>query len=168
MFVYCNGKISVLGAARCGSSSLYNYFNLEYHSQDNETIDHWKWYGEFGMRKVIILRNPYDRVASALNIINYAEKMDVDPTEFFAIHSCPYMWQLRELEFQIIDFYELDMYVGISESSIVTNTHTDSAFNYIPNTLYSAQQLKQEYIDYVTILNSRHKLTVDQWKYMTQ
>ena len=168
MFVYCNGKISVLGPARCGSTSLYKYFNVEYNSLDSKTIDHWKWYGEFGMTKVVILRNPYDRVASALNIVNYAEKLDVDPTEFFAVHSCPYMWQLRELEFQIIDFYELGKYLGVSEDTLVTNTPSNSEFKYIPNTEYSAQQLKQEYIDYVTILNTRHKMTVDQWKYITQ
>jgi hypothetical protein len=168
MFVFCNSKISVLGPARCGSTSLYKYFNVEYNSLDNKNVGHWKWYGEFGMTKVVILRNPYDRVSSAFNIIGTAEKLGVDPVDFFAIHSCPYMWQLKELEFNIIDFYELDSYLGVSENTITTNAPINSPFHYVPNPMYSAKDLKQEYIDYETILNSRHKMTVDQWKYMTQ
>ena len=168
MFVFCNGKLSILGPARCGSTSLYNYFNLEYNSLDSKDIGHWKWYGEFGMKKVLILRNPYDRVSSAFKIVDTAEKLGVDPTHFFAVHSCPYMWQLRELEFNIIDFYELNLYLDISNDTLTTNATKKSSFNYISNPIYSAEQLKQEYIDYEIILNSRHKMTVDQWKYLTQ
>ena len=153
---------------RCGSTSMYRYFNLPFNSFDKKTEDHWRWYGEFGKLRVLVLRNPYDRVSSAYNIIETSEKIGQTPTYFFGSHSCPYMRKIRDLEFHIIDFYELNQYLSVSDDTMVTNARKSSSFNYIENPIYSAECLKQEYIDYKTILNTRDKMSVRQWKYLTQ
>lgn len=153
---------------RCGSTSMYRYFNVPYNSLDKKTEDHWRWYGEFGKLRVLVLRNPYDRVSSAYNIIHRAEGLGQTPEYFFGSHSCPYMWQIRDLEFVIIDFYELKSYIPVSWNTLESESKKNSSFNYIENPIYSAEVLRQEYIDYKTFLSNRSKMTIEAWKYLTQ
>lgn len=67
MFVHDNGKIAVLANSRCGHQSMYEYFGIPVEVELRDKIDQW---AASPNRKVLVLRNPIERMWSGLNLYN--------------------------------------------------------------------------------------------------
>ncbi len=65
MFVHDNGKIAVLANSRCGHQSMYDYFGIPVEAEIKNKIDLWS---ASTNRKVLVLRNPIERMWSGLGL----------------------------------------------------------------------------------------------------
>lgn len=176
-FIYAN--------TRCGSTSMYDYFNIRAYSLDNFENKHSIPFPEPAVKyNILILRNPYDRIRSALNATKYLHKLfgaDQNPNGNFyrsvgfhtwvINHSQPFLYYFGsrpQKDLYIIDFYELDKYVGkpsigtlVSKAKRQRGWHKD----FIP--YYTRHELSIEYQTYKYLLSTYPKLSVDKWKQLT-
>ena len=167
MLVYSNGKINILANTRCGSTAIGVFLGLGRHYERINTIDDWI---QFSGKKVIILRNPYDRVMSAVRTLNYleeAEKLTCDAEEFFVRHSCPYLWMIQEQNFSVVLYEDLVKYVPEKDSH-QTNTSNVSNETYIINSAYGPECLKYEYLLYKIYKSEREILNVESWNMLCE
>lgn len=173
MLVYKNDKLVVLSMTRCGHTSMYEYLGLEPYSFI-ESLHFWRENPD-NLQRVLVVRNPYDRVASSANRMivslsnsDYTESIP-ESTNFF-LHCRPYMFTLVDLDFKYIDFYKLSGYIGdnITGKTIVTNSSNSSTNFYIANNYFSKDDLDLEYEKYLEILETKEELTVEEWKYLTK
>ena len=65
MFVHDNSKISVLANSRCGHQSMYDYFGLPVEAVIRNKIEQWT---ASPNQKVLVLRNPIERMWSGINL----------------------------------------------------------------------------------------------------
>lgn len=172
MLVYKNDKLVVLSMTRCGHTSMYEYFGLELYSF-HETLNFWKENTD-NLQRVLVVRNPYDRVVSAVKRILLCDTLD-DEDSFFVsrdlfFHCRPYMFTLVDLDFKYIDFYKLSAYIGdnITGKTTVTNSSNSSTNFYVANDYFSKDDLDLEYEKYLEILETKQELTVEEWKYLTK
>lgn len=167
MFVHSNGKINVLANTRCGSTATAMFFGFSLLDKYELEIEDWF---EFSGKKVIILRNPYDRVMSACRTLDYLQELDRElgrelernPQEFFVEHSLPYLHRLQKYDFSIILFEDLQKYLP-AKFSYITDTNNVSTGTYIENSAYSAEDLRNEYLLYKTYKSEKDILDVDTW-----
>lgn len=164
LLVHDNGNICVAVATRCGTTSMYDYFNLARYT-GNSKLDDWI---NSASRRVIVLRNPYDRIESALNNLSVVyskdEKPNISRMDWFKTHSKPYLIDIpKDLEFEVIDFYNLHMYVKISFSTLVTNSN-----NVDINPHKNYPLIKEEYDRYQYFMNNRKHISPVEWKELTQ
>ena len=119
---------------------------------------------ESSNRRILVLRNPYDRLVSA---IRHAERYPRDITKYkdyqlwIDIHSRPYLREISHLDFEIIDFTRLLEYIPISRFTRVTNTN---------NVLYTdiTPELQIEYDHYIEYMANRKQITPEEWKELTK
>lgn len=71
MFVHDNGKITVLANSRCGHQSMYEYFNLPIEVELRDKTDQWI---SSNNRRVLVLRNPIERMWSGLGLYDWYVK----------------------------------------------------------------------------------------------
>jgi hypothetical protein len=159
MLVYDNGRVCVLANTRCGHTSMYHYFGLEPYTVTTSIHD---WYNTTS-RRVLVLRNPRDRWASALR--HRSEKpLGLSGYEWFTIHAAPYLrdlvWKYRDVSY--IDFYKLGQYIPLSQDTSVHNS------NYAG--LRSTQadpELHREMVAYRLFRRYSKELTVAEWQELT-
>ena len=65
MFVHDNGKIAVLANSRCGHQSMYEYFGIPVEAEIKNKVDQWI---SSNSRKVLVLRNPIERMWSGIGL----------------------------------------------------------------------------------------------------
>ena len=71
MFVYDNGKVCVLANSRCGHQSMYEYFDLPIIKELSDKTDIW---AKSSNKKVLVLRNPVERMWSGIGLFEHYVK----------------------------------------------------------------------------------------------
>ena len=182
MFYHNNGKLRVSAETRCGSTSMEYYFN-QGRDPDATTLD-------FGLDLIVVLRNPLDRMASAvkgiqtkfiwdmpmLNTPYYKEILKKNGRArfkeyvIFQLHCSPFLDRYSNKEFRIIDFYKLKDYIPVSPfGSPITNSsgYTDPKEVYVRNRYFTLEDLEQEYAAYQVLLNIKEQISIEEWKEKT-
>jgi hypothetical protein len=65
MFVHDNGKIAVLANSRCGHQSMYDYFGIPIEAELKDKSSQWL---ASTNRKILVLRNPIERMWSGIGL----------------------------------------------------------------------------------------------------
>ena len=160
MFILHTNKFSIMAKSRCGSTSLYDFFNIDYNSLDARTYVEWS---NSSLRKILVLRNPYDRIISAFKFLHQVPFDAAKKSEMFITHSCPYMWKIENVDFEYIDFYKLNEYIPLSDETITTNTSKLSSKVYISNDRYDEHLVEKEYDLYKMFLSTRKEIIPEEW-----
>jgi hypothetical protein len=178
MFFYRNDAYAIIAASRCGHTNMYHYHGLEPYSNTDDFSKNPKlWYQHHN--PIVVLRNPLDRVRSAMlhTASNFhGKQFDYDEQiMFFYGHCYPYLRDIAEVKFRIIDFYDLDKYIPRREDllqSYRTNCHADDTLTaedvYVMNNYFSLQELQQEYDLYKEIITTRERVSIEEWKEITK
>jgi hypothetical protein len=152
---------------RCGSTNMYNYFETE---MTNFGLKGWLEHHN----PIVVLRNPIDRVVSSFTFFR-----DFGVREFriaeFARHSTPYLHTLTISNFRIIDFNILEQYIPrkdtVQQQSVRTDTRchpfTAAEDVYVPNPLYTLEDLERCVEAYKDFIANKERVTVDEWKNLT-
>lgn len=201
MFVHDNGKIAVLANSRCGHQSMYEYFNLPVEAVLKDKTDLWI---SSENRKVLVLRNPIERMWSGLGLYELyvkpvimmydaAKAKGIDKKEamgqfkfaslfvdqdtrhdqiqqlIFKGHCSPYLNNIQQanVDYEIIDFNELDQYIPLALRTNVTNCSNKTLDDFVENDIFSKEDMLAEYDRYQEILSSRPKISPDDWKKLT-
>jgi hypothetical protein len=87
----------------------------------------------------------------------------------FSGHCSPYLTKLEtvNLDYEIIDFNELDQYVPLAHRTNVTNCNNKTLNNFIENDIFSREDMLEEHERYLKILSERPKLSPNEWKELT-
>lgn len=144
---------------------------------------------------IVVIRNPIDRMISAIDGLSpWLYMFTPDPVWFkldpvpsrndirehvlFEAHSKPYLSGLMEYDFRIIDFYKLESYINRFTSdkmievfqSPTTSTKglTDPKEHYVENSVFSLEELEKEYALYLTIMQTKEQISVEEWKNLTR
>ena len=164
MLVHDNGKICVLSATRCGHTSMSRYFRKTPHM---DPLGLWTWLIS-SSRKILVLRNPYDRLQSALinaedfpyGLSNITETKE----EWIKVHSEPYLIDIPQTTpFEIIDFYRLSEYIPMSRDTTRTNT---SKIHRTSITI--TPEMREEYKRYRYFLTYCRQISPEEWKELTE
>jgi len=155
--VYNDGKISVLAPHRCGSTSMYGYFGLPlYEKIGNARFDfaYWDTLDDKSVTKILVLRNPYQRMESAINNTehlssdsDYSKLLNNKDSKMFWTrkHSEPYLHNITCKDFYIIDFDHLSRYIRKDYFTITTNSRASEWQDKFAE-YYSKEDLVMEYI----------------------
>ena len=162
MFIHCTDKVAIMAATRCGHTNMYNYFGVRAYSGTGFTWKNWKEHHN----SIVVLRNPLDRVVSALPWLN----LPAADTNFFVTHSAPYMNNmLIGCNFRIIDFYDLEQYIPRTGlQSYRTDSRAEHADVYVENSIYTLRELEREVELYRELMATKERVTPEEWKEMTQ
>jgi hypothetical protein len=156
-----------LANTRCGSTAIGVFLGLGKIYPRIDGINEW---GELPGKKVLILRNPYDRIMSGyktLTNLDEENKLDRDRKEFFYEHSRPYLYMIQHHDFSVVLFENLLKYVPLIDS-YRSNTVNVSIGTYIKNSDYSAEDLEHEYLLYKTYKSEREILDVESWNMLCE
>ena len=180
MFFYDNGEICVTAFSRCGHTSMYEHFGLPVYSINGKISD---FANSKTKKKVLVVRNPYDRLLSAVNNSKTLKENNVssdDYTQWTIDHSIPLLQDQRllNLDFKIIDFYKLNRYIGVSKVTVVTNSVgaiarkpvswlcSKSIYDDYMMLYHSQEEMEREYQAYRSIMISHDEISVPEWKLM--
>ena len=181
MFLEIPEKSFVIQApARCGSTSMAGYFHLENAEQRNTLpLEHtFKFPNDEFNYNVLVLRNPYDRLQSALNYVHthlIEETKLVDPQDHEAIklwvhgHSHTHLHKhlvTSNPRFYYIDFYKLSQYIPMHHDTRVFNISNMKWKNEFTK-WRSKQQMEQDYKGYLAIKKNWREMPVNIWKLLT-
>lgn len=174
MFIHCTDTCAIMAATRCGHTNMYHYFGIEEYSRDwSREMLSWKNHHN----SIVVLRNPLDRVVSAmLHYSLWRPNNEGEREYFFVYHSSPYMSRmLAGCNFRIIDFYDLDQYIPRRTDvfqSPVTYSRVDETAKvedvYVQNSDYTLEELQQEVDIYKKLMVSCERVSVEEWKELTQ
>ena len=159
MLVYDNGRVCVLANTRCGHTSMYRYFGLEPYTVTTSIHD---WYNTTS-RRVLVLRNPRDRLASALrHRVN--KPAGFSEHEWLLRHGSPYLRDLvwKYYSWSYIDFYKLGQYIPLSLSSERTHSNYSKSLGDEQDT-----DLRSEMVGYRLIRRYSKELSVAEWQDLT-
>ena len=164
MLVHDNGKVCVASATRCGHTSMYHYFGRNPHTNPGKLGD---WI-ESSSRKILVLRNPYDRLQSALiNAEDFPYGLtDITLTkeEWIYVHSKPYLIDIPlTTNFEIIDFYKLSDYIQMSRDTMQTNVSSVNRRN-----LDITPEMRKEYDRYRYYMEHCKQIDPLEWKELTR
>jgi hypothetical protein len=161
MLYHDNGKLQIFANTRCGNISMHHYFNICINKQKN-------FPKSFSQDLVIVLRNPLDRMESAVKGISTLENRILDIAKFdhlkwpgifpsvnltekeltkevtkewliFHIHCTPYLHRVFEKPFRIIDFNQLSDYIP-KDTKLYESPTTYSSGNTDPKSVYVENQ----------------------------
>ena len=183
MFYHDNGKIQVFAHTRCGNTNMHHYFNIKFGTAHGFPLS-------FNDDLIIVLRNPLDRVVSAIKSVpqlslealpKYALKKVLAneiTMEFlrkhvtFGVHCKPYLYEIEPKSFRIIDFYRLSEYLprrtDLLQSPVTnSNGYTDPKSVYVENDNFSLADLEKEYDTYLSFLKDKEQISITEWKEKT-
>lgn len=171
MFILCSSKYAVITNLRCGHTNMYHYFGLVPYSVTGFTMQDWQEHHN----SITVLRNPLERVVSAAKV-SVDRYIDNSRREtFFIEHSRPYMHMLLSCDYRVIDFYDLEQYIPRRSDvaqSFRTDSHVDDSITvqdvYVENTGYTLLELQQEFNTYKELMVTRERVTVEEWKGLTE
>ena len=175
MFIHCADTFAIMAVNRCGHTNMYNYFGIEPYSQKLTAESFWAWKRHHN--SIVVLRNPLDRVVSALKNTEVYEKnkgrREWDVATFFFYHSYPYITgMLVGRNFRIIDFYDLEQYIprihnqSLRTDTLVGNVTVEDV--YVENEFYTLHALQREVDAYNKLMANTERVTVEEWKELTQ
>ena len=167
MFIHYTHKCAVMANLRCGSTNMFNYFEVEV---NNFGLKGWLEHHN----PIVVLRNPIDRVVSSFAFFRNFGVRDFRIAEF-ARHSAPYLHNLTISNFRIIDFNILEQYIPrkdtVQQQSVRTDTRchpfTAAEDVYVPNPLYTLEDLQKCVESYKDFIANKERVTVDEWKELT-
>jgi len=152
-----------MAATRCGHTNMYNYFGIEPYTETGFTFRQWKVHHN----SIIVLRNPLERVVSAMGWVNQTKNTDA----MFVNHSFPYM-KLIGRNFRIIDFYDLEQYIPRQgfQSWCANSRIEESAIQdvYVKNDGYTLRELVREVKIYNKLMTTQERVSVEEWKELTR
>lgn len=184
MFYYDNGKVCVFAATRCGNTNMYHYFGFKPYSK---TVDDFSAWSTSSSQRVVVLRNPIDRMISAtkavpemlpgttLPIDVIRNKYAIEPymeIAIFQAHCSPYLHKILNEPFRIINFSRLNEYIPrrtnlLQSPTTNSNNYTDPKSAYVENRYFSLAELEKEYEIYLSLLKEREQISVEEWKEKT-
>ena len=169
MFIHDNGKICVVTAARCGHTSMYEYFGIVPYSQYNENVSSWL---NSTSRRILVLRHPFDRWMSAQKfdaddisrrLYSNKSRNKITREEWLHSHNSPYLSQIdKSIPFEIIRFDRLSEY--ISKSTLTVDTDTMDTHH---STVEITPELKAEYSQYRYFTRNCKEISPEEWKLLT-
>jgi hypothetical protein len=167
MFIHDNGKVFVASAPRCGHTSMYSYFGIDEYSMSGTDIRQWNLRPS-NSKKIIVLRNPVERMSSAYNRMLFTKSENKDND--FENHCRPYLVHISNwLNFYVIDFRNLGFYIPVSSKTIVTeSSKAISTGCYINNSKFSKQDLENELEAYNYFITNKPQITPKEWKELTK
>ena len=164
MFIHDNGKVCIAVAPRCGHTSMAHYFRQTPHVP---TLGIWDWIRS-SSRKILVLRNTYDRYQSALT---HAEDFpyglsihdDITKEEWIHAHTKPHLIEIpSSVQFEIIDFNKLSEYIPLSADTHLTNT---SSVHHTK--LKISPVMRKEHSRYLYYMKYCKEITPEEWKLLT-
>ena len=187
MFYYDNGKVCVLANTRCGNTNMYHYFGIKPYSKSFDGFNAWS---TTTSKRVVVLRNPIDRMISAIKASadSTAPALSIEvlrkvlaneytiesriENSIFQVHCCPYLYEITNEPFSIIDFNRLSEYIprktDLHQSPTTnSNNYTDPKSSYVENRYFSLAELEKEYDTYLSLLKEREQISVEEWKEKT-
>ena len=201
MFVHDNGKIAVLANSRCGHQSMYEYFNIPVEVELRDKTDQWI---SSNNRRVLVLRNPIERMWSGIGLYDLyakpvimmydaAKAKGVDKKEsmsqfkfaslfmdentrhsqiqeiIFKGHCAPFLNKIENVgvDYEIIDFNELNQYIPLAHRTNVTNCNNSTLEDFVENDIFTKEDMMCEYECYLSILESKTKISPESWKKLT-
>ena len=176
MFFHETDDFLVVANLRCGHTSMASAFGIEPHKFMEANPDNWIYRLKYSKAriKVVVVRNPWDRLQSAMNF-------STDRT-VISEHSVPYLSKLNGLESEkrtlggqgqlcfrfedyfIINFHKLSEYIPIDDKSVVTNAESsekdlDRMFEF-----WSPEELYDEDKSYLEIMRRQPEISVSVFK----
>jgi hypothetical protein len=87
----------------------------------------------------------------------------------FSGHCSPYLHKIEDanVEYEIIDFNELNQYIPLAHRTNVTNCNNTTLDNFVGNDIFSKEEMLAEYNRYLTILSTRPKISPSEWRTLT-
>ena len=166
MFIHDNGKVCVASAPRCGHTSMYSYFGIDEWSISTD-IRKWAW-NPTNSKKIIVLRNPVERMISAYNRMISTQSTNKDGN--VESHSVPYLINIpKHINFYVIDFRNLGYYIPVSSKTIITGSSKSiSTSCYINNSKFSKQDLEKELETYNYFITNKPQIIPEEWKELTK
>lgn len=169
MFIHDNGKVCVFTAARCGHTSMYEYFGIVPYSQNDADLSRWL---HSTSRRILVIRHPFDRWVSTRRFDandasrkTYSKKSrkKITREEWINSHNSPYLSLIdASIPFEIIRFDRLSEY--ISKSSLTVSTDTVATHH---STIEITPELKAEYSCYLYFLKNCKEISPEEWKLLT-
>ena len=155
MFVFDNGKVSVLCVTRCGHTSMYEHFGIEPYTIPGKSPMQWLMTNS---KKVVVLRHPLERMTSAFNFAGSSE------SGIFYYHCTPYLRYLAFVDFEYIPFCDIGSYIVKSDKTTTTNS---TLRKYIPNPYFTEIDMQKEVEFYERYIQTRPTISAEEWKRLT-
>ena len=165
MFIHDNGKVCVLSATRCGHTSMFEYFGIKPYTKGHKD---WLQWMNTKSRRILVLRNPYDRWISARRFDDTDElrtryNTKYTKEEWLEIHSNIFLSYIdRSLQFEVIKFERLSEYIPKSSTTISTDTNTSHHYE-----VEITPELKREYLQYRYFNKHCKEIDPTEWKLLT-
>jgi hypothetical protein len=116
-------------------------------------------------RRVLVLRNPYDRYMSAYNAAHKRAKevKGFDVPQWIFDHTLHYLQNIqRTVKFDIIDFYKLPLYIDKHDLTITTESD-----NYTRHDVPNTREMRQEYLAYQYFMKHCDEISPEEWRELT-
>lgn len=198
MFVLDNGKLNIMAENRCANTSMYHYFNIPRYSHmigrgRTQIRSIWK---QNPSEKIIVLRHPYQRIASAIayhelkakkfyhdfvslpreeqqkNPLFWAyEKLNEKSYEQFrfediSAHSMPYLDHLIGHNFRYINFDRISEYLPQKVGPITDTTSKQFSVDFLE--FFQIDNLKFEKRLYEEYCHRFEEISPEEWKVLTK
>lgn len=197
MIVHDNGKINIMAENRCANTSMYDYFKIPRYSQmlgktRTQLRSIWK---QNPSEKIIVLRHPYQRIASAIayhdtrakpfydDYVNLPEEEQQKNELFWAYknlnsmtyqefrksdilgHSVPYLHHLIGYNFRYIHFDRISEYLDVHRGPVTNTTSKDFQSEFLE--FYDEDHIKFEKRLYDEYRIRFKEISPDEWKVLT-
>ena len=184
--IYNINNNSIMSQTRCGHTSMREWFGLEPNDRairSGQQTHLWFMRSPQYTQLIIVLRNPYDRLISAIKNSKIHEDnprehglvyldgkgTDVGSAyEYTMGHSTPYLANMLSTSamprnLKHIDFYRLNEYIPVGGGTIITNTSGLTEYTDVMSNYYSNEVMHTEYTAYTTIKQNSTELTPAGW-----
>ena len=139
---------------------MYEYFNIPLYSIQGNKFQ--KFIDSKAETKIVVVRNPYDRLLSAINNTRILNQN----TAWTRRHSRPYLQKLAllDLDYKIIDFYRLREYIPIGKGTVITNSSNANGWSDDMQNYQTLEAMQKEYDAYKKIMSTKHQISPQEWK----
>ena len=160
MFCHDNGKVCILAVTRCGHTSMTGYFGFEPYTNGHQDWNTWYYTKS---RRVLVLRNPFDRLKSAIlhsqnSIVTEGYTVD----QWIDAHSRPYLHIIKRNSFEIIPFENLEDYIPVH--GMTAPTYTSEVKHY---EVEYTPVMRKEYEIYRYLRQHCNVISPEEWKDLT-
>ncbi len=169
MFFYDSGKICVIAYTRCGHTSMYEHFGYKRPYKFSYEDDHYKSFETSNTEeKVVVMRNPYERLCSAVTNANHLS-MSKYRKKFILEHSNLELQKLLEVDtnYKIIHFKNLSKYVAVGKRTNPTYSIRPPYYEQWMSSFYTEKEMDDEYDAYLRIVTQHEEMDVNKWHLLT-
>lgn len=190
MPIFDTSKYSLLAPTKAGHTAFYDFFNKPRYSEYRH-LNEWK---NSNKQRILVLRDPVERMYSAINFFKqcYRKEHQMLPPDatnknnflnkvfskdrpiksrkteieyfVFHLHCRPFMLDIKDTDFKIIKFEELDNYLPRYQNIPTTHTTQKDITLFRKNPFFTKQDLLEEQHLYNLILASKEPITPEDWK----